>query len=142
MRTVEMKRPTSDNHTAVFENHEIAHDLADLGQRSRKKRSVASVGRDQSMDPLGVGQDRFTRAHGRPPGSTRSSVERPQLLALLAPERYRRERRGWQAPTPVSGRHKNPCRTSGSLSAVPPEINLEARNASPGTSAKLYRSAH
>src|ERR1700736_6086045 len=114
MRTVEMKCPTSDNHTAVFEHHEIAHVLADLGQRSRKKRSVASVGADQSMDPLGVGQNRFTRAHGRPPGWTLSSVEHQPLLAALAPEPYLREHRGWQAPPPASDKHKNHCQISGS----------------------------
>src|SRR5580693_5526002 len=94
------------------------------------------------MDALSVGQDGFTRAHGRSPGWTRSSVERRLSPALLAPELCRRELRGSQAPTPTSGRRRNRDRISGSPSAVPPETNLEARIAFPDTSAPLFQSAH
>src|SRR5580704_16126242 len=94
------------------------------------------------MDALSVGQDGFTRAHGRSPGWTRSSVERQLSPASLAPELCRQELRGSQAPTPTSGRRRNRDRISGSPSAVPPETSLESRIAFPDTFARLFRSAH
>src|SRR5580693_3834087 len=142
MRSIEMERAAADNHSAAFQHHKVSHVLTDLGQGSRQKSSVASVGGYQRMDALSIGQDGFTRAHGRPPEWTRSSVEREPSPALLAPELCRREHRGPQAPTPTSGKRRNRYRISGSPSAVPPETNLEARIAFPDTSVRLFRSAH
>src|SRR4029077_5284980 len=94
------------------------------------------------MDRCSVRENGFTRAHAHPPRWTRSSVEHRPSPALLAPEPYRRERRGSQVLTPVSGRHRNPDRIRDSLNAAPPKTDPEAHIVSPGTSAQLFRSAH
>src|ERR1700685_130751 len=59
MRAIKMKRAAADNHAAVFEDNEIAHVLADLGQSARQKSSVAGVGGNQSVNPLGVRENGF-----------------------------------------------------------------------------------
>src|SRR5580693_5282302 len=108
VRAIEMERAAANNRTAVFQNHEIAYVLANLGQVSGQKGAIASVGGYQTMNPLGVRENCFTRAHGSPPGWIRFSVEHQPSLAALLPEPYPRERRGSPAPTPVSEKHRNP----------------------------------
>src|ERR1700679_3365779 len=133
-----MERAAADNHATIFQDHEIPNVLADLGQRAWQKSSVAGVGANQSVNTGSIRQDGFTRAHGCPPGWTRFSAEHPPSPAVLVPAPCRLKRRGWQAPILVSGTHKNRDRISSSLNAVPPTIDLEARNACPDTSAQLF----
>ena len=97
MRAIEMKRAAADNQTAVFQDDEIAYVLADLGQGSRQQGPVASVGRDQSMDPRSVRQDSLR---------VRMDVlpDRLDLLSSLS-QRLPHSRRCRPARNVVDGKH-------------------------------------
>src|ERR1700733_353717 len=60
---IKMKRAASNDAPILLKHDKVADVLADLGQRARQQRAVARVGRDQRVNLLGVGKNRFTRAH-------------------------------------------------------------------------------
>ncbi len=73
VHAIEVKSTASDDAFFLLQDDKVAHVFADFRQRARQKRAVAGVGRDESVNLLGIGKDRFTRAHGPPcaPGRSR-----------------------------------------------------------------------
>src|SRR6266481_2995107 len=67
VRTVKMKRAAADDLAVIFQHHEIADILANLGKGPGQQGSVAGISCDQAMNLLGVRKQGFTRAHGLPP---------------------------------------------------------------------------
>ena len=54
----------TDNPVVILQHDKVAHVFADLRQRAGQQGAVAGVGRDECMNLLRIGQNRFTRAHG------------------------------------------------------------------------------
>src|SRR6202034_2913722 len=76
VRAIEMQRATADDAPVIFEHHEVSDVLANLRQSARQQRAVAGISRNQVVDLLCVGQNRFTRAHGPPGEESRFSYAR------------------------------------------------------------------
>ena len=66
VHAIEVESAASDDAFVMLQHDKVADVFADLRQRARQERAVAGVGRDESVNLLGIGEDRFTRAHGPP----------------------------------------------------------------------------
>src|SRR5208282_215944 len=66
MHAIEVESAASDDAPIMLEDDKVADVLADLRQRAWQQCAVARIGRDESVNLLGIGKDRVTRAHGSP----------------------------------------------------------------------------
>jgi hypothetical protein len=66
MRTVKVKSAASDNLIVALKHNKVTHVLADFRQGPGQKSAVAGICPDQSVNLLGVWQNRLTHAHGFP----------------------------------------------------------------------------
>src|ERR1019366_1800955 len=82
VQAIEVKSAASDDASFMLEDNKVADVLADLRERARQERAVTGVGGDECVNLLGIGQDRFTRAH-RPPCAApgRSFLSRARVFA-------------------------------------------------------------
>src|SRR5260370_16274895 len=108
---VQMECAAPHDSSAVFHDTEIPDIFTELGQRARQKCAVAGGSGDQLVNLIGVGQDRFTRAHVVPHAKSQLSSLPRQLLAARAPARFRQARRGSLGRKQDSENRKNPDQT-------------------------------
>src|SRR5208282_4186954 len=66
VHAIEVKSAAADDAPVMLEDDKVADVLADFRQRARQQSAIAGVGRDERMNLLGIGKNRFTRAHGPP----------------------------------------------------------------------------
>jgi hypothetical protein len=69
MHAVEVESAAADDASVMLEDDKVADVLADLRQRARQQSAIARIGGDESVNLLGIGKNRFTRAHGPPCGA-------------------------------------------------------------------------
>src|SRR5580692_3888012 len=97
MHAIEVESAASNNSSVMLQHDKIAHVLADLGQRARQQSAVAGVSRDESVNLLRIGQDRFTRAHGSPHRARKLTSS----LSWICPCACFRTRNAYATPHPA-----------------------------------------
>src|SRR5437588_8970159 len=107
-----MERAAANDSPRILENDKVADVFTQFGQRTRQKRAVAGVSGDELMNLVGVGQDRFTRAHVVPRATSQLSFWWRQSPAAPELEPFHRAHCGGPAPTPGSAKRRNPAQTS------------------------------